>query len=199
MFQFGPNPFQEFERELKKAVDSGLTEPTAMSLATIQVGDDLKPKAKVRTVLFKGLVRQGFSFYTNYTSPKSKQLLATPSASLLFLWTPLEQQIRLEGQVEKLTRAESEAYFKTRPRLSQLGAWASSQSERIKNYEELQAQYQKIEDRFQGKDVPCPEHWGGFRLVPDRFEFWFGKPGRLHERFVYQLQGTGWDQFMISP
>lgn len=206
MFRFDSDPFQEFERELHKAVEaakdrngqSGLIkEPTAMSLATVNSSG----QPQVRTVLFKGLVRQGFSFFTNYNSPKAKQLMENPRASLLFLWTPLEQQIRIEGKVEKLTRAESEAYFKTRPRESQLGAWASQQSQEIPSYEFLQTEFDSLEKKFSGKEIPCPEHWGGFHLLPTMIEFWFGKQGRLHERYVYERKSPqdSWRKYMKSP
>lgn len=206
MFLFESDPFQEFERELAKAVEAAkdqngqrslIKEPTAMSLATV----DSSGQPQVRTVLFKGLVRQGLSFFTNYNSPKSQQLVANPKASLLFLWAPLEQQIRIEGVVAKLTRSESEAYFKTRPRESQLGAWASSQSQEIPNYEFLQNEFTNLEKKFSGKDIPCPEHWGGFHLVPTMMEFWFGKKGRLHERYVYERKSAqdSWRKYMKSP
>lgn len=184
-----------------------------MSLATV----DSRGQPQCRTVLFKGLARQGFSFFTNYDSPKALQLEDNPKATLLFLWAALEQQIRIEGQVEKLSRAENEVYFKTRPRESQLGAWTSQQSAEIPSHESLRKHFQEIEDRFQGKEVPCPPHWGGYRLVPTMMEFWFGRPGRLHERYIYErsassnspqagagpllaaIEKMNWRQYLKSP
>lgn len=207
MFPFGLDPFQEFERELTKAVDASksgkLKEPTAMSLATV----DPMGQPNCRTVLFKGLVRQGLSFFTNYTSPKAQQLDANPRATLLFLWTSLEQQIRIEGLVEKVTRAESEAYFATRARESQIGAWTSKQSQEIPSLEYLREHFEELEERFKGKPVPCPEFWGGYRLVPSMMEFWFGRSGRLHERYIYErrgdniarLESASWRKYLKSP
>lgn len=191
------DPFQQFLTEFKKANDAGISQAEAVSLAT--TGASGQPS--LRTVLYKGLVRGGFSFYTNYDSTKAKALAENPRASLLFFWEPLAQQVRIEGTVAKLTRAESEAYFKTRARLSQLGAWASAQSERIGSTAELQAKVDAMDARFKNQEVPCPPNWGGYHLVPVMMEFWYGQAGRLHERFVYERSTPtdAWSTHMKSP
>lgn len=191
------DPFEQFLVEFRKANDAGISQAEAVSLAT--TGNTGQPS--LRTVLYKGLVRGGFSFYTNYESTKAKALAENPRASLLFFWEPLAQQVRIEGSVAKLTRAESEAYFKTRARLSQLGAWASAQSERIASTAELQAKVDAIDARFNNQEVPCPPNWGGYHLVPLMMEFWYGKSGRLHERFVYEraTSESAWTTHMKSP
>jgi pyridoxamine 5'-phosphate oxidase len=198
------DPFEIFSQELKKAVDLKMPEPTAFSLAT--VGVDGMPN--VRTLLFKGLSEKiiddkslkSFTFYTNYQSEKAEQL-ESGKAGMLFFWPTLAQQIRIEGFVEKVTRKESEDYFNTRPRLSQIGAWASQQSKEIPNPEFLQKQVTDIEKRFENQPVPCPPNWGGYRLIPLSIEFWFGREGRLHDRFVFERKDFNqpWRQFMKSP
>lgn len=192
-----PDPFRQFLTEFRKAEEAGISQPEAMSLATS--GSSGQPS--LRTVLFKGLVRGGFSFYTNYESTKARELAENPRASLLFFWEPLAQQVRVEGRVAKLTREESEAYFRTRPRLSQLGAWASAQSQRIGSTAELQAKVDAVDERYRNQEVPCPPHWGGYQLVPVTIEFWYGKAGRLHERFVYERKTPedAWSIHMKSP
>lgn len=197
MRDFASDPLKVFLDEFRTAVESKVIQPDAMSLATV----DKKGQPSVRTVLYKGIVRGGFSFYTNYESPKSQHLHENPKASLLFFWGALNQQIRIEGSVHRLTRPESEAYFSTRPRLSQLGAWASAQSHPIANLEELEQKVKEMEDKFKDQDVPCPPFWGGFHLVPLSIEFWYGRDGRLHERFVCTrtFESGPWTMTMKSP
>lgn len=191
------DPFLWFLDELQKAVAQKIPEPNAMQLATVS------PEGfpSVRTVLFKGFVRGGFGFYTNYESPKARDLQATQKAALNFFWPTLETQIRVEGPVDLQTRAESEDYFKTRARLSQLGAWASHQSSEIPNLDWLEKRVAEFEEKFRGQDIPCPPNWGGFRLVPLRFEFWYGRQGRLHERYIFERsqESQPWRTFMKSP
>jgi len=196
-FDFKKDPLEHFDFLISEAKKHITKDHNAMALATCS--KDGTPS--VRTVLFKGMVRGGFSFYTNYDSQKSHELLETKKAAALFFWAPLEEQIRIEGVVEKLTREESEAYFKTRARLSQIGAWASEQSHRIAHFDDLQQKVHDLEHRFKGQDVPCPPNWGGFRLVPLRMEFWFGRSGRLHERYVYERASVqdAWKTYMKSP
>lgn len=194
-FDFGRDPLVDFQDFLREAQEKGLPEPTGMSLATVNA----QGQPSCRTVLFKGLYQNGFTFYTNYEGRKGRDLIAHPQASLNFWWPALEKQIRIEGTVEKLPRDVSEAYFATRPRLSQLGAWASKQSQEIPNRDFLQTQLREVEQHFEGKTIPCPPFWGGFVLRPEEIEFWIGHEGRLHERYVYQKQGEGWKTFMRSP
>jgi pyridoxamine 5'-phosphate oxidase len=197
-FDFSLDPFIQFTQELSKAEGSLIKDFNAMFLATA----DSQNLPTVRTVLFKGIIRDGFSFYTNYNSPKSKALKENPKASALFFWPSLDQQIRIEGVVEMLTRQESEAYFATRPRLSQIGAWASNQSEEIQNLELLERKVRSYEQKYQGSEVPCPPHWGGWHLLPLKIEFWFGREGRLHERYVYErtaLASQEWKKYLKAP
>lgn len=197
-FDFKIDPYTHFQDLYKEAQSKAPKDPNAMSLAT--ASKNCIPS--VRTVLFKGLVRNGFSFYTNYESPKAINLIENPNAALLFYWPFMDTQIRIEGSVAKLTREESEKYFASRPRLSQLGAWASHQSQKIKDHEELEQRVLEFDKQFGGKDVPCPDYWGGFHLLPLKFEFWFARSGRLHERYVYErknLQQATWETSVRSP
>jgi pyridoxamine 5'-phosphate oxidase len=193
-FNFSLDPFAHFDEYFSQAQKQVGKDPNAMSLATVSP----EGQPSVRTVLFKGLVRGGFSFYPNYESPKAQQLVTTRKAALLFYWPSMDMQIRLEGSVEKLTRAESEEYFKTRPRLSQLGAWASHQSQKIVDHETLE---RRVDKQFEGQNIPCPNNWGGFHLLPLKFEFWFARKGRLHERYVYERAHlkANWDTSIRSP
>jgi pyridoxamine 5'-phosphate oxidase len=195
VFDVSLDPLTHFTRLLDAAKSRGEPEYNAMALAT--AGADHKPS--VRIVYFKGLVRGGLSFFGNYHSAKAKAIATNPWVCANFYYPIPWEQIRVTGRAEKLTRTESEAYFKTRARLSQIGAWASNQSEEIPNPEFLQSRLAEFEKTFAGKDVPCPENWGGYLIVPEEFEFWFGKNGRLHERYIYQLQNKKWNSILRGP
>ncbi len=191
------NPFQQFKLWFEQALAADLIEPNAMTLATAT--PDGKPSARI--VLLKGVSEQGFVFYTNYASQKGQQLLANPYAALVFLWDKLERQIRIEGKVEKLSPRESLEYFHSRPKASQLGAWASAQSQVIPNREVLAEKLASLQAQYSGEvTIPLPPHWGGFRVVPDRLEFWQGRPSRLHDRLVYKLEADShWSISRLSP
>lgn len=191
---FKRDPIQQFLELLQQAQDLNVPEPIAMSLATVV--DD---QASVRIVLFKGMLRGGFSFYTNYNGAKAQALDKNPKVAATFFWQQLAQQIRIEGVAERATREESVAYFNTRPRLSQIGAWASDQSKEIPNFEYLADRVKQFEKKFENQNVPCPENWGGYRIVPNKMEFWFGREGRLHERFVFEKSGSLWSTKRLSP
>ena len=153
----------------------------------------------VRMVLLREVDERGFVFHTNYDSRKSRELTDNPRAAMCIHWHSLEEQIRVEGRVERVSDAESDRYFKSRPRGSQLGAWASDQSAVLPSRETLEERYRETERRFDGQVVPRPPFWGGFRLIPDRIEFWFGRPDRLHDRLLYVRQGTGWKIERLYP
>jgi pyridoxamine 5'-phosphate oxidase len=188
------NPITEFLNAIERAAHRQVdTAPVALATA------DRSGKPSVRMVLLRGVDERGFVFHTNYTSRKARELEANPQAALCVHWHTLEEQIRIEGQVERLTEAESDAYFATRPRGSQLGAWASSQSAVLASRETLEREYREIERRFEGQPIPRPPFWGGFRLVPDRIEFWFGRPDRLHDRVLYTRRGVDWEIQRLYP
>ncbi len=192
------DPFAEFREHFAaaEAVDRArLPEPTAMTLAT--VGADGAPSARI--VLLKALDARGFVFYTNLGSRKGKELAANARAALVFHWAPLERQVRVEGTVERVTDAEADAYFATRARDSQIGAWASRQSETLASDAELDAQVREVEARFAGRAVPRPPHWSGFRVVPERIEFWHGRAHCLHERRVFERLGGAWTLRRLFP
>ena len=167
-----------------------------MTLATLS--EQGKPIA--RMVLLKGLDEKGFVFYTNYDSAKGKQLTETDSAALVFWWAGLERQVRVEGTVEKVSSTESDAYFKSRPKASQLGAWASPQSQAIENRGILEKRLAQLEEKYATEKVPRPPHWGGFRVIPSAIEFWQGRPSRLHDRIRYELDEKGdWFYQRLAP
>ena len=194
-FDFKKDPFENFLELFKAAQVKGVPEHNAKALATV----NQKSQPSVRIVLYKGLVRRGFSFYTNYDGRKGQELDKNNSVAATFFWPHLEQQIRIEGKAEKLTAEESDKYFSSRPRLSQIGAWSSNQSEKIESFESFQKKINAIEEKFNGKTVSRPPHWGGYRIVPTEIEFWFGKVGRLHERYVYSGNDMQWNRFLRSP
>ena len=170
-------------------------DPNAMALGTIEEGG----QPSVRIVLLKSFDERGFVFYTNYHGRKGRHLLAHPKAALCFHWPPLEIQVRVEGAVTKVADEEADAYFATRQRLSQIGAWASLQSEPIEHPTDLEERVAKYEKEFEGKQVPRPKHWSGFRVAPERMEFWKNRPNRLHERHLYVRQDGGWKIETLYP
>lgn len=178
------DPFTQFADWFAAAKQSGvLTDPTAFTLATVSA----EGQPHQRIVLLKDFTEEGFIFYTNYASQKGQDIAANPRVSMHFAWLPLEQQVRIEGLIERIPTAESEAYFHSRPRASQLGALASAQSSPIATRDELEARYHELTQRYEGQTVPMPESWGGYRIKAQRFEFWQGGKYRLHDRFVYRL------------
>lgn len=189
------DPFEQFQRWLADAAAADPDDYTAMTLATA----DGEGRPSARIVLLKGCDEQGFVFYTNYASRKGGELAENPRAALLFYWAPLERQVRIEGTVEKTSREESEAYFHTRPLGSRIGATASRQSTVIGSREELERTARELTERF-GEDVPLPDAWGGYRVVPDALEFWQGRPDRLHDRLRYRRVPEGlWTVERLSP
>lgn len=188
------SPFEQFNQWFEEALKAQIPEPNAMTLATL--GLDGRPKARV--VLVKGLSERGFSFFTNYESNKGQELAANPQAALQFHWVELERQVRIEGRVEKLSEAESDAYYQSRPANSRLGAWASPQSQVIASRSVIEQREAQFRARF-GDQVLRPPHWGGYRLIPDCFEFWQGRPSRLHDRLRYRLEQQSWRMERLAP
>lgn len=182
-----PDPIKQFANWFTTAIETGIRDVNAMSLAT--AGQDAKPS--VRIVLLKSFDEDGFVFFTNYESEKGKQLEANPYAALGFYWIELDRQIRISGKVDKTSRKESESYFHSRPVGSQLSAWASRQSAVLDGRRVLDARMEEMNERFADKPVPLPPHWGGYRLKPDNMEFWQGRSNRLHDRFRYTRQSDG--------
>jgi pyridoxamine 5'-phosphate oxidase len=193
-----PDPIQRFRSvyALAEKIDRAiLPDPSAMALGTVEEGG----QPSVRIVLLKAFDDRGFVFYTNYEGRKGRQLLSNPKAALCFYWPTIDIQVRIEGTVTKVSDREADAYFATRHRLSQIGAWASRQSEPLETPTALDERVQKYEREFAGKDVPRPKYWSGFRVSPERIEFWKGKPNRLHERHLYSRAGAGWIVETIYP
>jgi pyridoxamine 5'-phosphate oxidase len=190
-----PNPNEQFQQWLDAAFRAQILEPTAMTLATTT--KEAIPNARI--VLLKGFDERGFVFFTNYESKKGTELAEIPRATLLFYWKELERQVRISGTVTQTTTEESEVYFSTRPRASQLAAWASRQSDTIANRLALVREYERVRERFSTGGVPVPPHWGGYRLLPTWFEFWQGRENRLHDRIAYKKTIEGWNVLRLAP
>ena len=188
------NPFEQFKKWWDEARNSGIEEPNAMTLATINTAG--KPSARI--VLLKNITDKGFVFFTNYNSHKAHNLDEQPYAALVFLWKELERQVRIEGSVKKTSREESDSYFQSRPEGSKLGAWASPQSEVIKGRDLLEKNLQLYTDKFKG-NIPTPGHWGGYVVEPVCIEFWQGRRNRLHDRIVYNLDNNRWKIERLAP
>lgn len=189
------DPFEQFSIWFEDARNSSILEANAMSLSTA----DKKGRVSSRIVLLKNFDSEGFIFFSNYESQKAKDLQENPFSSLLFFWDVLERQIRIEGKIEKISYFESEKYFKSRPIESQLGAHASKQSSIVKDRNELENKFAELKTQYEGKEIPMPKDWGGFKLIPDRFEFWQGRKSRLHDRIEYKLEGSVWRKVRLSP
>ena len=193
-----PDPIERFRTVYARAekIDrSIIPEPNAMSLGTIEEGG----QPSVRIVLLKGFDERGFVFYTNYEGRKGRELLAHPRAALCFYWAPLDIQVRIEGTVTKVADEEADAYFASRERRSQVGAWASRQSRPLESPTALDERFAMYEKEFEGREVPRPSFWSGFRVAPERIEFWKGKANRLHERHLYTRDGNGWKIETLYP
>src|SRR3954447_4791467 len=191
-----PDPVEMFRRWLDDTVDAGLHEPNAMVVSTVSA----EGRPSSRTVLLKDLDDRGFVFYTNYDSRKGHELDANPAVALLFPWHDLQRQVRVEGTAQRVPREQSEAYFASRPRESQLGAWASPQSQVVASRAALDERYGGVLSQFAAMDdVPLPPYWGGFRVVPQAVEFWQGRKGRMHDRLVYRRSGEAWTTERLAP
>ncbi|MCI0620452.1 MAG: pyridoxamine 5'-phosphate oxidase [Acidobacteria bacterium] len=191
-----PSPFKQFEKWFQQALVAGLSEPNAMTLATAT--PDGKPSARI--VLLKGFDEWGFVFFTNYESRKGRELTENPHAALVFYWIELERQVCINGPVSRVQAEESESYFHSRPVGSQLGAWASRQSQVVSGRAVLEDRLEQLTQEFRNKPIPLPPYWGGFRIAPSALEFWQGRPNRLHDRLRYTLQtGNQWLIERLSP
>ena len=192
----GADPIQMLHTWLQEALAAGVEEPNAMALATV----DSLGQPSNRMVLLRGLSEQGIDFYTNYTSRKAVELAGNPQVALLFYWPQLHRQVRIEGEAELVSVQESSTYFQSRPRDHQIGAWASPQSATIPDRRAIEENWARYERHFEGKDVPCPSFWGGYRVVPRHIEFWQGRESRLHDRFRFQLNDKGqWHVERLAP
>jgi pyridoxamine 5'-phosphate oxidase len=189
------SPFDQFNLWIEQAILANLSDPTAMCLATV----DADSRPWQRTVLLKGIDARGLLFYTNLGSRKARDMAGNPNVSLIFPWLDLDRQVIIGGQVEKLSKTEVLKYFLKRPRGSQLAAWASKQSSRITSRQALEAQFLQMKEKFAAGEVPVPDFWGGYRVVPREFEFWQGGENRLHDRFQYLLEEGAWSISRLAP
>ncbi|MBR8833424.1 MAG: pyridoxamine 5'-phosphate oxidase [Stigonema ocellatum SAG 48.90 = DSM 106950] len=190
------DPFEQFQILFQEACAANLLEPNAMILATASA----QAEPSLRTVLLKYFDKEGFVFFTNYESKKARQIQENPQVSLLFLWLPLECQVQIIGTAEKISPAQSLKYFATRPRSSQIGAWCSQQSTIISSRKILEMKFEEMKQKFMNHEVPLPSAWGGYRVIPRSFEFWQGRPNRLHDRFLYSRQDNGsWEIQRLAP
>lgn len=189
------DPVDRFNIAMARAEASGIKLPNAMSLATANAGG----KPSVRMMLLKGADSKGFVFYTNLKSRKGRELEKNANVSLCFWWPVLEEQVRVEGKIKRVSDKEADEYFASRPRGSQIGAWASEQSSTLESRDGLLKQVSELEKKYHGKNVPRPPFWSGFVVEPSRIEFWFGKPDRLHERYLYTKQGKNWNLEQLNP
>ncbi len=189
------NPFNQFSVWFKEAIDAEVPEPNAMTLSTV----DSESKPHSRIVLLKGFDESGFVFYTNQASDKGEEIKANPNVALCFFWIELERQVRIEGTAQKTSSQESEAYFKVRPFKSQIGALASEQSKKVPDREFLENTFRELEQKYSESEVPKPESWGGYRILPESFEFWQGRRSRLHDRIKYELSEGNWTIKRLSP
>lgn len=189
------NPIEQFKMWMQEALDAQCQEPTAMNLATVT--DKGFPASRI--VLLKDTSELGFTFFTNYHSAKGQDMENQPHVALNFFWTELERQVRVAGRIEKVTFEESDAYFQSRPRESQIGAWVSQQSAKIDATADLQSLYDQITEKYANQKIPRPKHWGGYRVMPHMLEFWQGRASRLHDRFQYNKEEKGWTISRLAP
>jgi pyridoxamine 5'-phosphate oxidase len=192
----GTEPLSFLERWLKEALEGGLAEPNAMVVSTV----DRSGSPSARAVLLKQLTPEGLVFYTNYGSRKAREIEGNSAVAATFVWPELERQVRVQGRVRKIERSQTESYFRSRPRGSQLAALVSHQSERLSSRKELEERYAMLEKQYQNSEVPCPENWGGFLIMPTLVEFWQGRESRLHDRIVFELSGGNiWERRRLWP
>ncbi|TGK47373.1 pyridoxamine 5'-phosphate oxidase [Leptospira bouyouniensis] len=191
----GTDPLALFSLWFTEAKEEKELEPNAMSLATV----NKEGQPSVRIVLLKGLIRNEFQFFTNYLSDKGKDIAENNRVALNFFWPKLERQIRIEGTVSKITKEESEAYFKIRPRESQIGAHTSNQSSVVSSREELESKFKSLSKEWEGREIPMPEFWGGYSVYPTKIEFWQGRVGRLHDRILFERKNSSWERTRLSP
>lgn len=189
------DPKKLFVRWLDHAIDSNIQEPYAMVVSTLK--EEKQPTSRV--VYLREIVEEGFIFFSNYNSHKGEQIDAHPQLALNFFWSELERQVKIEGTCEPSPTEISDVYFANRPRTSQIGAWASHQSSELDSRKQLEERFLEIEKRFEGKEIPRPDNWGGFLVKPKLYEFWQGRPGRLHDRFVYEMKEGAWTVSRLSP